>query len=123
MEEYHRAWLEGHPEYDASWLHQAIEAGFHVHHLDGDHGNNDPSNLVLIERNDHFRLHGTHKLKPLAEKWEESAKRVSLGKSAYQMRLEENPTWREIGERLGYEENPAAKAIAVASRYAKYHRS
>ena len=36
----------------------AVE-GFDVHHIDGDHDNNDPDNLVLIEHADHFRLHGT----------------------------------------------------------------
>lgn len=31
--------------------------GFDVHHLDGDHENNDPANLVLIEHTDHMMMH------------------------------------------------------------------
>ncbi|MEN3238678.1 HNH endonuclease [Methylobacterium ajmalii] len=31
--------------------------GFDVHHLDHDHANNDPANLVLIEAQDHMRVH------------------------------------------------------------------
>ncbi len=31
--------------------------GFDVHHVDGDHENNLPDNLVLIEHRDHFMLH------------------------------------------------------------------
>lgn len=37
---------------------ERIKDGFHVHHLDGDHGNNDPKNLVLIEGTDHLLMHG-----------------------------------------------------------------
>jgi hypothetical protein len=31
--------------------------GFHVHHVDHNHANNDPRNLILIEAEDHMRLH------------------------------------------------------------------
>ena len=32
--------------------------GFHIHHVDGDHSNNNPTNLVLMEGVDHTLLHG-----------------------------------------------------------------
>ncbi len=32
--------------------------GFDVHHIDGDHSNNSPENLVLLEHWDHMRFHG-----------------------------------------------------------------
>lgn len=35
-----------------------IVEGFDVHHIDGNHENNDPQNLVLIEHTDHMMLHG-----------------------------------------------------------------
>lgn len=35
-----------------------LRDGFDVHHLDGDHSNDDPANLALIEHTDHMRLHG-----------------------------------------------------------------
>lgn len=55
---YHLAWLQAHPERDLDWLAAKIEEGFEIHHLDGNHANDDPSNLVLIEGVDHTRLHG-----------------------------------------------------------------
>lgn len=54
---YHWAWLVGHPERTAVWLKAKITEGFEVHHVDGDHENNEPGNLVLIEGADHMRLH------------------------------------------------------------------
>ena len=52
------AWLAAHPERSVAWLMERRRDGFDVHHLDGDHGNNDPDNLVLMEHSDHMRLHG-----------------------------------------------------------------
>lgn len=34
-----------------------MKDGFHIHHLDGNHGNNDPLNLVMVDGADHARLH------------------------------------------------------------------
>jgi HNH endonuclease len=58
LETYHRSWLSAHPDRTADWLSAMLAEGFHVHHVDGDHGNEAPSNLVLIEHDDHLRLHG-----------------------------------------------------------------
>lgn len=58
MKAYHRAWLDAHPERSVEWLKRMLREGFQVHHVDGDHGNNHPANLVLIECVDHMRLHG-----------------------------------------------------------------
>jgi hypothetical protein len=58
IEDYHFAWLSVHPNRSLEWLKERMKDGFHIHHLDGDHGNNAPGNLVLIEGMDHFRLHG-----------------------------------------------------------------
>jgi hypothetical protein len=52
------AWLGAHPNRTDDWLKARIKDGFDVHHLDGDHDNNDPANLVLIEHSDHMMLHG-----------------------------------------------------------------
>lgn len=35
-----------------------IPEGFHVHHIDHDRGNNDPSNLIALSPDDHAALHG-----------------------------------------------------------------
>lgn len=55
---HHRAWLQAHPSRSETWLRQHIADGFDVHHLDGNHGNDDPANLLLIEDQDHRSLHG-----------------------------------------------------------------
>ena len=58
MESYHHAWLAAHPDRTEGWLRDRLAEGFDVHHLDGDHSNDDPLNLVLIEHLDHMRVHG-----------------------------------------------------------------
>ena len=55
---YHLAWLSIHFHRNEEWLASRLRDGFDVHHLDGDHGNNVPENLVLIECTDHMRIHG-----------------------------------------------------------------
>ena len=57
MKDYHKAWLAAHPERSEAWLRECFRDGFDVHHLDGNHQNNDPANLVLIEHVDHMRIH------------------------------------------------------------------
>ena len=32
-----------------------------VHHIDGDHYNNDSSNLIVISRNEHMKIHSSRK--------------------------------------------------------------
>jgi Helix-turn-helix domain of resolvase/HNH endonuclease len=58
LTEAHRAWLATHPGRSVGWLEAALFLGFTVHHMDGDKSNNDPGNLVMIEYDDHMRLHG-----------------------------------------------------------------
>lgn len=57
METYHYAWLSAHPERSEEWLAGILAQGFHIHHMDGDHHNDDPKNLVLIESGDHMMIH------------------------------------------------------------------
>ena len=57
MTPYQAAWLRGHPDRTEAWLRDRLAEGFDVHHLDSDHSNNDPANLVLIEHLDHMRIH------------------------------------------------------------------
>jgi hypothetical protein len=59
LKSYHKAWLEDHPQRNEEWLREKLRDGFHIHHLDGNHSNDDPDNLVLMEGDDHFRkIHG-----------------------------------------------------------------
>lgn len=59
---HHEAWLAAHPDRSREWLRRMIAEGFDVHHVDEDHSNNHPANLVLIEMVDHLRLHGLFRL-------------------------------------------------------------
>lgn len=61
LEEYHHVWLAYHPERTEEWLLRMLREGFHLHHVDGDHANNDNLNLVLIEGGDHFLIHNGKK--------------------------------------------------------------
>ncbi len=58
MQSYHFAWLTVHPHRSKEWLVDKLADGFDIHHIDGNHANDDPKNLVLIETVDHLRLHG-----------------------------------------------------------------
>lgn len=46
--------------------------GFAIHHIDGNHDNNEPSNLLLCDASDHMHLHGM----PLRD----MARRANLGR-------------------------------------------
>lgn len=48
------AWLSKHPERTEAWLRERLKDGFHIHHIDCNHFNNDPDNLVLIDELDHL---------------------------------------------------------------------
>lgn len=62
LKSYHLVWLSCHPERSADWLKQRLADGFHVHHADGDHGNDAPENLILIEGLDHMLIVHGHKV-------------------------------------------------------------
>jgi len=125
LSKHHEVWLKDHPEYDEWWLSQAISAGFDVHHLDEDHDNNDPYNLVLIEKKDHSKLHGRTQAcgDKARNRWENAKERIKLGESAYNIRLEEGYTWRKIAEMLGYYDGDQGTLVLnIASYYAKHNK-
>jgi hypothetical protein len=89
MEIYHTIWLENHPHRSEEWLSTQLKEGFDIHHLDGNHNNNDPKNLVLIEAQDHMLIHtGTmflpKRLIKLKEGWtpKEDVERVKAERQA-----------------------------------------
>lgn len=49
-------------------MRERMADGFDIHHLDGNHDNNDPANLVLIEHTDHMALHGGRTLGRLKQR-------------------------------------------------------
>lgn len=98
LQSYHRVWLSSHPDRGEAWLRDMLVEGFDVHHMDGNHANDDPTNLVLIEHADHMRLHGmtgTGRLRTVAQRGPRPST-LAIGEEAYSKRLA-GETWRRIG--------------------------
>jgi len=119
MEKHHEAWLSIHPEWSAKDLYDAISMGFDIHHEDGDHSNNDPSNLLLVEHQDHMRLHGSV---PLNQKLERGklAQKIEKGRSCYELR-EYGMYWWQVAMRVYNDRNKSTAASNAAKKYAEYH--
>lgn len=108
LQPYHYAWLSKHPERTKDWLRFALKAGFDIHHMDGDHSNNDPDNLILIEHVDHMRLHGNEKANRNLRASAQRKRRKQMleeGRRAYEAAL----FVREDASYLGGVWQPAAK--------------
>ena len=67
-----------------------IPDGMHVHHIDGDHDNNDPSNLRIISASEHARLHYRERepsIRARLAEWRESAEgKRTLAENGRKMR-------------------------------------
>lgn len=115
MKNYHYIWLSTHRNRTEEWLRERLADGFDIHHADGDHSNDDPSNLVLIEATDHMRLHGGS-LNRLLIKPER--KYLTLGMEAYEMKNSEI-SWATIGAMINPTSvQPASYARLLAKTYA-----
>lgn len=117
LSEHRRVWLEVHPERDEAWLRRMGKEGFDVHHIDGDHRNNDPANLVLVEHRDHFMLHSGKR--PKLHRVQQGAtrgakRRDEVGEAAYVLRCGQRLTWGGVGHSLKVGD-------AYASACAKHH--
>lgn len=116
MQTYHYAWLSVHQNRNEEWLRERLRDGFDIHHLDGDHYNDDPSNLALVEATDHMRLHGLSMNRLLVKG--RNGRSPDLGPIAYDMKSTAR-SWADIGRLLKPDsEQPAAWARGTAKRYA-----
>lgn len=92
LKPYHLAWLTAHPTRTAVWLSERLADGFDLHHADGDHFNDNPANLVLIDRDDHRRVHnagpGLFRLLETARVRTQNreARAMTEGRAAYDLR-------------------------------------
>ncbi len=68
LKAHHRAWLSVHPSRSEAWLSERLRDGFLIHHVDLNHENNDPENLVLIEQKDHALMHRLERANDAARK-------------------------------------------------------
>lgn len=124
LKEHHYVWLKAHPGRDEEWIKTALHAGFDIHHIDGNHENDDPDNLILIELGDHQRIHNGLVIdfhNSRRGKWGVREKRIGLGDEAYTLRIS-GLKWRDIGLRLYPDKSHSmAYSINVAKMYAEYH--
>ena len=114
LKSYHLVWLSCHPERSAVWLQERLADGFHIHHADGDHSNDSPNNLLMIEGLDHMLIVHGHKvasiftrencIKRAKKRWEN----VSPEKRSKLMRRVANARWR--AQRLA---NQAARRAGI----------
>jgi hypothetical protein len=49
--------MENHRKIWEEHNRQVIPRGYHIHHIDGNHTNNDPTNLVCVSPEEHFNIH------------------------------------------------------------------
>ncbi len=104
LKPYHHAWLSIHPHRTECWLRERLREGFDIHHIDGNHENNDALNLALVEHTDHLRVHNRGGLGRILAT-ETLSRRTSLRRSiAEQARslIVEGMGHRELERRLGY---------------------
>lgn len=97
FQSHHVAWLAAHPHRSSHWLRERLRDGFDVHHLDGNHQNDDPSNLVLIEHTDHMLMHIDRRT------------RGRLGKMFPQLGIEPKPKKAKRPRTTVYANEPRAK--------------
>jgi hypothetical protein len=104
-----------------------LSEGFDLHHIDGNHANNDPLNLVLIYHPDHMMLHGrdvrTLGIRRLQGDRDQRKQRLALGKQIYEERVRSREVWRVLWGALGDEaaasrDDAMRRAYEVARAYA-----
>jgi hypothetical protein len=124
MKEYHRVWLEHNPHRTEDWLKDKLRDGFTIHHIDGNHDNNSPNNLVLVTWADHTMIHNGKKRmiqtgrrigprKPTPAR-PPSEKALAIGESAYKSRAMGHQ-WCNCGVWDGMTDR---QALAYAQTYA-----
>ena len=83
MKQYHYNWLSIHPFKSEQWLRYMLSEGFHMHHVDGNHDNDDPYNLALMFGVDHSRLHASGQVQKESQKYWTFRKYVMLFAAIY----------------------------------------
>lgn len=116
MAPHHEAWLSAHPGRTREWLSRMLSDGFDVHHLDSDHSNNDPNNLVLIEADDHQRLHGAS-VRTAAKRQAAKDRTHASGREFYERRAR-GEKWSDIADDALGSRLHSARAMGRAKLYA-----
>ena len=99
------AWLASHPNRSLTWLREQSADGFDVHHVDGNHSNNAPENLILIDHRDHFMLHsGGRPLSCRKGRAGPQPETIRIGLAAKESK-DRGMTWVQIGKAMGINSN------------------
>lgn len=72
-----------------------IPKGYHVHHIDHDKGNNDISNLQLLEAREHYKLHGAELTEEQRERMRRNVLENALPKSIEWHKTEAGKRWHK----------------------------
>lgn len=118
LKSYHQVWLAEHPHRAEKWLRERLADGFDIHHVDGDHENDDPRNLVLIDGGDHLMLHnGKTRIWRRAPK-EKPPEYIYQGAAAYRLRLE-GRCWQCVARTLELDPGACTKRAQYWARASK----
>lgn len=133
LQEHHWVWLESRPDRDREWLKLRLLDGFQVHHIDGDHANNTPHNLALVEGADHMKFHGHFGFTEaiVARRVQKRLRRIAAvnrrilderrSELSYRLRLD-GFRWDQITEHLWPTSRPHYTAMAAAKKLAERQR-
>ncbi len=128
-----KAWLTKHPNVSQQWLVGAQSEGFELHHIDCNHDNDSPDNILLIFGRDHKYIHGiSSSFGLMANKsrdaWickrESDYIRIKLGEKGYTLR-QSGMKWPDVGIALGYAGRRGQQGGSAANatrQYAKYNK-
>lgn len=89
----------------------SIPNGFCIHHLDNDKNNNHPSNLILMSKSNHHKLHFNMVNNP---RWGNGRIDAAGGVSFLSACKNKGMTIQEVTDELGY------KSVSTVSQYCKY---
>lgn len=70
-----------------------IKRGYEIHHINGDKSNNDISNLVMLPKKEHAKLHSNNQSEALLEKKRKNIKEKALPKAIKWHKSEEGKIW------------------------------
>ena len=76
-----------------------IPEGFHIHHLDGDKSNLDPSDMILLSKSNHHKLHFNMVNNP---NWGKGRIDAAGGVTFLSAEKNKGKTMQEIADELGY---------------------
>ena len=93
-------------------VYGSIPEGFCIHHLDNDKTNNNPSNLILMSKSNHHKLHFNMINNP---RWGNGKIDKAGGVSFLSAEKNKGKTMQDIIEDLGYSSNSVAAVFHYLS--------